>query len=315
MQQPAGSSSSSAFLRFNAPWMVIASFCHCVLPSVQSSSDAATPASTESAASESISMDGSAEAEPMPDGGSLDSDVGRESSAVASNAGAASADASGQDGAQNAGAVAGGRAAAGAGGDNFGASASRAGGETGNGAGAAATDAGGPGAAMDHGTLGGALVFTAPLTMGKSIPTKYKCPMDVVGGGTGGGNLSPPLSWTGGALETKSFAVVLYDVGFNMLHWVLWDIPAANNELPEGLPAGYELSNPEGAHQAASMGEERHAYYGPCTGGSLASTYEFRLYALNVDTLDLTESSTALQALTAVEGAMLEKTVWSGMTQ
>jgi phosphatidylethanolamine-binding protein (PEBP) family uncharacterized protein len=63
------------------------------------------------------------------------------------------------------------------------------------------------------------------------------------------------------------------------------------------------------------MGMDSHAYYGPCTGGSLASTYEFRVYALKLDKLALTQASTAQQALSAVEGAMLEKAVWSGKPQ
>jgi hypothetical protein len=145
-------------------------------------------------------------------------------------------------------------------------------------------------------------------TMGMSIAAKHKCP-------SMGENISPALSWMGGPADTKSFAIVLYDTTYRMLHWAIWDIPATVNELPEGLPSGYELTTPMGAHQASNMGMDQHAYYGPCSGTGIlaAGTYEYRLYALKVDKLGLTESSSAMEAQTAIEGMMLEKAVWSGM--
>ncbi|HEX2676048.1 MAG TPA: YbhB/YbcL family Raf kinase inhibitor-like protein, partial [Polyangiales bacterium] len=163
------------------------------------------------------------------------------------------------------------------------------------------------------GTLGGPLKYTGSFTMGMMIPTKNMCPM-VTGGGTGE-NKSPALAWTGGPAETKSFAIVLFDTTYMMLHWVIWDIPPTVNMLAEGLPSGYDIATPMGAHQAANMGTDKHAYYGPCSGtGSFiaAGTYEYRLYALNKDKLGLMESTTATAAQTAVEGAMLEMTKWAG---
>jgi Raf kinase inhibitor-like YbhB/YbcL family protein len=170
---------------------------------------------------------------------------------------------------------------------------------------------GAAGAAGSGSTLGGDLMYTGSFTMGMTIPPKNKCPMSAIGGGTGD-NESPALSWQGGPTATKSFAIVLFDTRYNMLHWVLWDIPATVNELPEGLASGYELTMPAGAHQAASMGSDPHAYYGPCSSGTSAGTYEYRLYALNAEKLSLTDSSTGAQAQSAVEAAQLAMTVWSG---
>jgi Raf kinase inhibitor-like YbhB/YbcL family protein len=178
-------------------------------------------------------------------------------------------------------------------------------------AGSGGVIAGAGGAAGGSGMLGGPLIYTGTFTMGTTIPPQNKCPMSVIGGGTGE-NKSPALSWKGGSADTKSFALVLFDTRYNMLHWVLWDIPATLSELPEGLPSGYELSMPAGAHQAANMGSDKHAYYGPCSSGSQAGTYEYRLYSLKTDKLPLTESSTATQAQAAVEAAKLDMTVWSG---
>jgi Raf kinase inhibitor-like YbhB/YbcL family protein len=162
------------------------------------------------------------------------------------------------------------------------------------------------------GTLGGPLMYTGMFTMGSTIAPKYKCPTDFAQ--QAGENKSPPLSWKGGPADTKSFAIVLYDTRYMMLHWAIWDIPATVNMLPEGLPGGYELTNPMGAHQAAAMGTvSKHEYYGPCSSGAAAGTYEYRLYALKVDKLGLMESTPAPQAQTAIEGMMLEKVAWTGM--
>jgi Raf kinase inhibitor-like YbhB/YbcL family protein len=185
-------------------------------------------------------------------------------------------------------------------------------------AGGAVTDAGtasdagtSDDAATGGGTLGGPLMYTGTLTMGATVPARHKC-MSPFGGGTSGENVSPPLAWSGGPAETLSFAVVLYDTRYGMLHWVIWDIPPTTSALPEGLASGYALSDPAGAHQVANMGSDDHAYAGPCSSaGALAGTYEFRLYALDTAMLALTESSSGAQAQAAVEAAMLEMTVWT----
>lgn len=105
---------------------------------------------------------------------------------------------------------------------------------------------------------------------------------------------------------------MLFDTGFGLLHWALWDIPATVSELPEGLASGYELTTPAGAHQRAEMGTDDHAYFGPCSSGAQGSTYEYRLYALSMEKLSsLSESSTGAQAQAAIEGAMLDMVVWS----
>jgi phosphatidylethanolamine-binding protein (PEBP) family uncharacterized protein len=203
-----------------------------------------------------------------------------------------------------------GTAAAGTGAAGTAATAGSGGAAAGSGGAAAGTGAtAGAGGAATGGTLGMPLAYTGPFTMGTTIPTANKCPMPL-GGGTGD-NKSPALAWKGGPAATKSYAVVLFDTKYNMLHWVLWDIPVTVNMLPEGLAAGYALTAPAGAHQAASMGTNPHAYYGPCSSGALAGTYEYRLYALSADKLTLTEMSTGAQAQTAIEAAKLEMVVWS----
>jgi Raf kinase inhibitor-like YbhB/YbcL family protein len=234
--------------------------------------------------------------------------------AGASSASAGSAASTAGRGASAAGGGAGSAANAGSGtvaGTSAAGSAGTAAGVAGSGAGSSA--AAGGGAAGSSGVTGGPLKYTSAFTMGMIIPPKNKCPMvsAIVGGGTGD-NKSPALSWSGGPADAKSYAIVLFDTRYNMLHWVLWDIPATVHELPEGLASGYELSMPMGAHQVSNMGMDKHAYYGPCSSGSSAGTYEYRLYALKEAKLQLTESSTGREAQMAVEAAKLDSVVWSG---
>ena len=64
--------------------------------------------------------------------------------------------------------------------------------------------------------------YTGDFTTGDVVDPRHKCLMPF-GGGTGE-NVSPMLEWSGGPTDTESFAVVLYDTTYNMLHWVIWDI-------------------------------------------------------------------------------------------
>jgi Raf kinase inhibitor-like YbhB/YbcL family protein len=156
------------------------------------------------------------------------------------------------------------------------------------------------------------LAYTGDFTMGETIPAKHKCPMSVFGTGMGD-NISPALEWRGGPNETQSFAVVLFDTRYNYFHWAIWDIGADVTELPEGIPAGFEVAEPEGAHQRGGTPSQFNEYFGPCSdAGAMAGVYEYRLYALSAATLELPMDvqPAALQA--AIDGATLEMTAWSG---
>lgn len=155
--------------------------------------------------------------------------------------------------------------------------------------------------------------FTA--TEGSVIPPRHKCPMPF--GGGSGENISPALEWTGAPAGTMSYALVLYDAGYSMLHWVIWDIPATVQSLPEGIQPGFEVPGVDGARQAAAMGSEPHGYAGPCSSGVIAgrASYEFRLYAVNVATLGLTANDSASAAQAAIEAAAVGMVTWTGNTE
>ncbi|MBM4362625.1 MAG: YbhB/YbcL family Raf kinase inhibitor-like protein [Deltaproteobacteria bacterium] len=172
-------------------------------------------------------------------------------------------------------------------------------GGAGGGAAEGGTEAGAGGAdAADHRPFG----FTGELTTLAAIPARHKCLKSLGGTGTGD-NLSPPLEWGGVPGEARSLALLLVDVRFDFLHWALFDIPAATRALPEGIPAGYEVQDPAGAHQSGG-------YFGPCSDGPTGSTYAYRLHALSIESLGVAEGTPAPEIRAAIEAASLGMIVW-----
>ncbi len=117
------------------------------------------------------------------------------------------------------------------------------------------------------------------------------------GFGCNGGNLSPALSWRDPPAGTKSFALMVHDPdattgGAGFWHWIVYDIPASAAGLPEGVGKdGKGL--PQGAAQLATdFGEP--GYGGPCPPeGAAPHHYQFTLYALKIDKLELPPHATA----------------------
>lgn len=133
--------------------------------------------------------------------------------------------------------------------------------------------------------------------------------------GCSGGNSSPPLAWTGAPAGTQSFALTLFDpdergTPSGWWHWVVYDIPAAVQSLPEN--AGVEDSKqlPPGAQQGRTdLGNA--AYHGPCpAAGDPPHRYTFTLYALDVATLDVPPAASgAMVTLVAGEHVLAQTTL------
>ena len=107
-----------------------------------------------------------------------------------------------------------------------------------------------------------------------------------------GVNTSPELDWTAGPAGTMSYAMVLTDTANNLVHWVLWDIPAATRSLPAALAADAMLANPAGAKQV-SIASAGHAFSGPCPPAGSTHVYQFAVHALDVATLPNVTTTTA----------------------
>ncbi len=121
------------------------------------------------------------------------------------------------------------------------------------------------------------------------------------GHGCSGANLSPEVSWRGAPKGTRSYAVTLFDRdaggGRGWWHWIVFDIPASVDRLPEG--AGQGASLPAGTVQGTSdFGEP--GYQGPCPPeGDAAHHYVLTVYALDSDRLDLGETAKGVEASAA----------------
>ena len=130
---------------------------------------------------------------------------------------------------------------------------------------------------------------------GQPIPQKYTCQ---------GSDISPPLAWTNGQVNTKSFALIMDDPDAPMgtwVHWVLYDLPANTTGLPEDVAKTQVIAN--GATQGMNTWP-RPGYGGPCPPPGKPHRYFFKLYALDT-MLDLKPGLTKKDLLKAMEGHVL----------
>ncbi len=130
---------------------------------------------------------------------------------------------------------------------------------------------------------------------GGSIPARHTCDNK---------DASPLLKWIGVPAGARSLALIMDDPDApagTWVHWVLYDMPAADGELPEGTAASKVL--PDGARQG-SNDFGRIGYGGPCPPRGKAHRYFFKLYALD-KTLDLKPGATKKDVERAMETHIL----------
>jgi len=126
------------------------------------------------------------------------------------------------------------------------------------------------------------------------IPSKYTCD---------GEDVSPPLKWEGVPEATKCIALISDDPDAPMgtwVHWVMWNIPADAQGLPENVPPDAQL--PDGSRQGITdFG--RPGYGGPCPPSG-THRYYFKVYALDT-MLELPTSARKGDLLKAVENHVI----------
>ncbi len=128
---------------------------------------------------------------------------------------------------------------------------------------------------------GGIVVMTLTTTGwtdGGEIPIKYAQP---------GAEVSPPLAWSGAPDMTASLVVIVHDIDAgvanqtnatdDVLHWLVWNIPATSKGLAEAMPQGPQL--PDGTRQISQTGPYYRGPGAPATGP--AHHYVFEVYALD----------------------------------
>ena len=112
------------------------------------------------------------------------------------------------------------------------------------------------------------------------------------GFGCVGDNRSPSLSWKGAPEGTKSFVVTAYDpdapTGSGWWHWVVFNIPTTVSKISENAGSGEGL--PNGAIQSRTdFGSP--GFGGACPPPGEVHRYQFTVYALKVEKLDLDQNA------------------------
>lgn len=134
----------------------------------------------------------------------------------------------------------------------------------------------------DTGNGGGGPSLSSPAFVpGTMLPVQYTCD---------GEDISPPLEIRATPGGVESLAVVVDDPDASteepFVHWLIWNIPPALEELPEDVPREPIGSALDGAVQGTNDFGDR-GYRGPCPPtGDEPHTNQFRVLLLDT-TLDL----------------------------
>jgi Raf kinase inhibitor-like YbhB/YbcL family protein len=136
---------------------------------------------------------------------------------------------------------------------------------------------------------------------GGIVPKKY----------AGREGVQPGFSFSNEPDTTVSYAIIFHDLDValmgsttDVLHWIVWNIPAAAGGIPEGsLPAG----SVQGANIAG-----QNAYFGPgAPPGPRYHHYVFEIYALG-ENLDLPATAGRDELLAAMQGKVVAKAAYVG---
>ena len=141
-------------------------------------------------------------------------------------------------------------------------------------------------------------------TEGGNIPVKH----------TGRGeDISPQLKLNQVGDRAKSIAVIMDDLDhpFGMFnHWVIWNIPADNNIISEGIPREKVVDSLGEAIQGKSHYGGKHYYRGPKPPFG-THEYSFKIYVLDT-VLDLPVETGKYELQKAMKGHILQYGVLTG---
>lgn len=139
------------------------------------------------------------------------------------------------------------------------------------------------------------------------------------GFGCHGENQSPPLSWKNAPQGTKSFALSVYDpdapTGSGFWHWYVVNIPAQVSELAANAGSADSLTLPQGAFQLKTD-YGYHGWGGVCPPkGDKPHRYVFTIHALNVEKLDVDNTTTTALGGFLVNAHTLDKASFTAYYQ
>jgi hypothetical protein len=132
------------------------------------------------------------------------------------------------------------------------------------------------GAAVENATLTKLSMISDAFKNGQPIPRQFTCD---------GGDQTPVLRWGAPPESTKSFALVIDDPDApsgTFRHWGVFDIPSSARSIGGNQRTGTEVDNDFG----------KPGYGGPCPPkGHGPHHYHFKLFALDVDKLDVSSNA------------------------
>jgi Raf kinase inhibitor-like YbhB/YbcL family protein len=170
---------------------------------------------------------------------------------------------------------------------------------------------GGRGGGRGRGGVQVMTLSTAAFPDGGIIPAKYT---------QAGDEVSPPLSWSGTPEGVVSFVLIVHDVDAlmgsgtdDLLHWMLWNVPAAVTAIHEHAPSMAQL--PDGTRQISATGPY---YRGPGAARTGPSHhYVFDLYALDalldVPAVGASPPQTRAAVMAAMAGHVRGKASYVGL--
>jgi Raf kinase inhibitor-like YbhB/YbcL family protein len=126
------------------------------------------------------------------------------------------------------------------------------------------------------------------------IPSQYTCD---------GADVSPPLAWSNVPAAAQSLVLISDDPDApagTWVHWVVYDLPAATDSLPENIPKADTLS---GGGKQGKTDFGRTGWGGPCPPAG-THRYFFKLYALDI-MLNLSAGKTRAEIEKAMQGHVL----------
>jgi hypothetical protein len=141
-------------------------------------------------------------------------------------------------------------------------------------------------------------ITSAAFGPGARVPPRHGCE---------GADQSPPLTWSEVPKQAKSLALVCSDPDApagTWYHWAAFDMPTATT----GLPESYQKAARVGKVRQAINDFGKPGYGGPCPPkGHGTHHYHFRLYALDVEKLDLKDGAKCKDVEAAAERHAIAK--------
>lgn len=168
----------------------------------------------------------------------------------------------------------------------------------------AAPGPGGPGGPGGGGPPPPLRLMSGDVTDGTQLAAKFTC-------AAGADAMSPGLRWVQAPRETASFVLIVHDMeprprkgNDDILHWMVWNLPATANQLPQGIPSNIaEL--PDGSYQTNGNPGQGGitGYRPPCPPPNVPVPhhYAFELFALDTK-LNLPPPATRADVMKAMDG-------------